>query len=498
MKAFFRKLKKSAAFSAAFMCVAACALAPSAFGSAVSVSDNYLDGAAASGAYLIGANCGVGVDGAEVTFNVFDFPEPTAKEGLANYSSTVTTDYVLRNTSDSAATLTLAVPYGGASQYSTDGCPFYATCEQDENSVEASVRHYLASAYSAYDTLNAYISDSLYSDSFYSVDLPVTVMRLDCSTVKYPYVLCRLVFKSTVDKTVCRFIGDMEYHIGGASGAQQYAKTDDENYIYVLGDAEAFLPKLTILAPETTGDGNGSYTEGYEQVYDVEASLTTVKTTTLKELVLSFRGADSVVSETDWYNGVVRSLGGVFNCGGESNLSVRDESFYEARYFSINIGANESSSVSFTSPVYAGIDGDYSPYIYDYSYTCANYGAWNYFGSVKLTVNTSFYLYDGSVKKTENGFTAEYNAGDSISFRLSSSSSPTYRYTECNTSSGSSSVWDEILYTFVYLLFAFMLIFSFVSPIGVETFIAFACIKLIAIILGIIFLIVILKKHKKH
>lgn len=465
MKAFFRKnFKKSALVCCALACVAACNFLPTAFASAA-VSTT-VDGAKVYGAYLMGANGGVGVDSAEVTFNIADFPKTNSTSGLASYKSTVSTAYSLRNTSDTETTLTLAVPNSDRADYDTDDCPSYVTCVQDEEELAGVTRYYLEVADNLYTTLDTYISDSFYSDAFYSENLAATLYKLEYDGAQGD-IVCELEFEGESDPSLCRFIGETYFELEGVKDVEQYALSSDDIYICVLGDKSAFAPGITLktytvsYSNITWQSGSGAcYVERMEESVEANVKLTETETTTLKDVVLSYRPDDCAVSETDWYNGIVRTLTDDFHCGNSYDLSADESEFTPVEFFSVTVGANETSNVTFTSPIYPEIDYGYTPYLYYYHYGGANYGSWSYFsGDVTAKIDTPYYIC-GSSDKFEEGddgvYVTTFSRNGSLTFNMSAAEEPVYTASS-SSSDSSSSTSDSISVLLIVLVMAVLI-----------------------------------------
>ena len=54
-----------------------------------------------------------------------------------------------------------------------------------------------------------------------------------------------------------------------------------------------------------------------------------------------------------------------------------------------------------TAPIYPGINGYYSPSIYDYTYLLSPAKTWSEFGTLDIVVNTLFYITESSIEGKE-------------------------------------------------------------------------------------------------
>ena len=213
------------------------------------------------------------------------------------------------------------------------------------------------------------IRDELYEDEFYKPDMPVTRYTVSVDTTKDKDYRC--VGKYTCDPSRARVIGlvgdgEIIEWVNGKKAAQ------DDGSFYVLGDTstfscdwhtEKYVPSFRITSCY-------SYTSGSYKKTNVGVTVKETGKTTLKDFVLASREADSVVSDTDWYNGIIglfyRNEGNKGYAAHPSDLRKTDAQFVAWYTYDVEVEPNDKVVNSVTAPIFPSARYAYDPYQYDY------------------------------------------------------------------------------------------------------------------------------------
>lgn len=413
-KGLLKTLSAVAALIVALPCAASPVLANSA--------PKWETGETASGAIVRNEDSVLAVESEKLTFDLWDFPLRYNEE-KTEYKSTVTAEYKFVNTSANTVHTSMAFPNLIKESYLKSGQDFSPVITVDGNEVECEVRH-TRGRYRDFDDDVKLISDEYYADSFYNPDLLVTKYKV---SVNRPadYDMVYLKGEVSINGKV-RYIGSMYYYFDFSDSGDTYAldvDDKDKNTFYVLGDASAFECRWRTEVEEYKW---GTY--NWKQ-FDVPYTVAYDGETTLKELVLSHRRADSPISELDYYNGVVR---GFYDYGNRAcDVSGLDFPVDDAicwYLYETEVAPNGSFTNKITAPIFPTIEYGYDPYVYEYEYYLSPAAKWASFGNLEVRINSNYYMLNPpkEFEKCEGGYRAEYSSlpKGELKFRMSTVEKP--------------------------------------------------------------------------
>lgn len=426
---------------AALIAVLPCAVAP-AFANSGPREEQ---GVTASGVTVSGENSALAVENEKLTFDIPDFPshyyasDEEQNEKLP-YNSKVTAEYTFKNTSDATVRTEMAFPMGTVpysyDYYYGNETPFEPTITVNGERVETQIRH-TVDVYDNFDDSVAKISDEWYSDSFINCDLPVTAYRVYVDRGNYSDIRATVEFTGDESKTrvICNAYGDKARYFFYETSTPYEELVERQYMIYVLGDAENLQMHWTV---EREYYRFGRYTTKRVdlpvEVVKMENKDGTPLYTDLKSLILSKRQAESVVSDLDYYNGVVKDItrGGIV-AGDIDYLSVSDSRFCIWYLYETEAAPGASFVNTVTVPLFPNIQYGYDPYVYEYQYYLSPAKKWAGFGSLEVEIKTEHYAMDppDSFIKTDYGYHVSYEQlpEGELTFRLCSAENPEYRRT---------------------------------------------------------------------
>ena len=486
-----KRLRGIAAAVAALIAVLPCAAMPVFANSAPA----YEYGVTGSGVLTRNENSVLAVESEKLVFDIKDYPEPHNQSAI-NYKSTVTAEYKFVNTSAQTVHTSMAFPVGNMPYYISENAERIApVITVDGEQIEAQTRHTYGGywRYSDYTEGVAEISDEWYEDDFYKPDTPVTAYSVMIDTSGYDDTLRVRGKVQTSQKTRFLASGYSEDNISlyyyQSDTVQE--RLDGDNYtIYVLGDRAAFSVEWKVEQQHYNKRVGAWYSK-----IDLPVEVTQVKNsdgtplqTTLKDLILSKQHSDSLVSEQDYYNGIVKNClnqSGSAYAGYNSDLYAGDDQFCLWYTYDVEVEPYGSFVNSVTAPVYPTIEYGYEPYVYDYEYYLSPAKGWADFGKLEIEVKSDCYIIGGALLEG-----AEYSDGSykvtldglpdgELSFRLCSVEEP-------GPSRGSA---------MVAMLIA-VIVRLFTGVFGVLV-IPIVCVLLLILIVGITLLIVFLVRRKK-
>ena len=353
-----------------------------------------------------------------LTFDIQEFPDNyySDLDSYLAYSGKVTAEYTFFNPADYTVTATLLFPFGCEPTYAI--YEYYGKDTEkydiliDGQPVEKVMRYTLSTGFDQFElkTDLALLHDDYVTDSFYSLDLPVTKYVFMPSGVDTEtYGAADAGFDMVRDDPERRIYyvdqnglhtqddGDLRVHSGVENG--------EAITVYVIGQDYAEFPQWKFYQNGGVEDGeeiNGTMTlESREEL-------------SFRDLALSKWSADSGVSEIDWYNAVVAMLTGSSDSTG-SNLHLWDYGSLDlSRYlmrwyeYEISVGPGERIVNTVTAPIYPSINARYEPPIYEFTYLLSPAKTWAEFGNLDIVVNTPYYMItDGEViafEQTDSGY----------------------------------------------------------------------------------------------
>lgn len=432
-------IRKSAAIAAAALMIAgvAAVAVPKTEIASANSAPHYWNGTTSTGITFTGENCPLEVEREELTFELNEFPKrDNTVQGFLNYSGSVTAEYKFVNPTDSEIKATLAFPFGRQPDYA----PYYDendrrvkdvdtekyTVKIDGEDASPTLRHTYFNGYSFnYDIHGAQLRDDFAEDSFFKTDLPVYKYTFN-ATVQTDGEFYS-VADIPLDKTKTKIAGYtyLSDSYDGGIKITWYNQTTASKTFYVIGDDidaseiqwKFYIEKFQGL-PIIGGHWVKETVEGSAEFEEKEQ-------TTFKEFALTDRDEDDVISEIDYYNGVVdyynNYSSGILsaNCGvAFSNLAMR---WY---VYDMTVAAGQSVINSVTVPMYPTIRNN----VYKYEYYLSPAAKWASFGDMEINIKTPYYLIEGGDKfeKTEEGFkfTATGLPQGELEFSLAESENP--------------------------------------------------------------------------
>lgn len=337
-----------------------------------------------------------------LTFDIQEFPDNHYfdLDSYLAYSGKVTAEYTFFNPADYAVTATLLFPFGCEPMYATN--EYYGKDTEkydiliDGQPVEKVMRYTLSSGFDQFEleTDLALLHDDYVTDSFYTLDLPVTKYVFMPSGVDTEtYGAADAGFDMVRDDPERRIYfvdqnglhtqddGDLRVHSGVENG--------EAITVYVIGQDYAEFPQWKFYQDGGVEDG--------EEI-DGTMTLESREELSFRDLALSKWSADSGVSEIDWYNAIVAMLTGSSDSTGSNlhlwDLGSLDLSRYLMRWYEyeISVGPGERIANTVTAPIYPDIDSRYEPPVFEYTYLLSPAQTWSEFGNLDIIVNTPYYM----------------------------------------------------------------------------------------------------------
>lgn len=416
-------------------------------------AQTHWNGMDAAGVVISGENgedCPIMVEGEVLTFDIPTFPKEyySKKEDYLAYPAKVTAEYTFYNPAEYEVTATLVFPFGNEPDYA-----FYSYGEKgitaafntdtekydilvNDQPVEKKIRHTLSYRYDQFELEKdmALLQDGYVADEFYHQDMTVT---------KYVYIV------SGVDKETNRaanagfdiaegdserkiyFVDQSGFHTQkyGNGRLSSWVENGEEIVIYVIG-------KPWDTQPEWKFYENGGVEDKEEIAGTMTYESARTKTMTLKEFALMGWSEETGVSESDWYNAVIAEMkeDEQHNSYGMLSLERFRQNFsgclmrwYE---YEITLAPDERLVNTVTAPIYPGINLDYEPPVYYYTYLLSPAKTWVGFGELQIVIRTPYYVTDcslGELIRTENGdymMFADGLPGGELEFTMSESAKP--------------------------------------------------------------------------
>lgn len=374
----------------------------------------YWFGTDASGVILNGDTCPVEVESEHLTLQIGDFPNFSDP---SSYRASMTAEYTFYNPTEETYDLSLVFPMGESPEYYFDSeieNPDLYSILTDGEPADYKIRYTIEEYYPSFD-IDEGIS-KLYPapDPFYKDDLPVYVHTFEIdvpysstSTHGGDWVQFALEF-SCKPQNMRVFCSDncafSSTSKGDAKLLHGFENDPDEPYsltVYAVG-ADIF-------------SANGKVFRRYEDGKPVIEESATVReqetsVTTFGELVSSLR-TDTEIPEEDWHNAFVEMLA----AGRIQGTCMSSASAHEVansrflRWFEYHLTVPAGGRVvnRVTAPIYPTVDRSSKQTVYKYVYLLSPAQKWKDFGSIRIDIETPYYLSDSSLafEKREGGYT---------------------------------------------------------------------------------------------
>lgn len=405
-----------------------------------SAQSNWM-GVDSTGVILKDENCPIQVEKELLTFDVADFPQnhyETVEDYLA-YSAKVTGQYHFYNPADYSVTATLVFPFGNAPDYAHhmydegyDETGKYNITINEEQ-IEKKVRHTLFRPYGQQFNVDqdiALLSDGFVSDSFFTLDMPVSKYNYKISgvdTEKYSAANAAIDVSDLNGKTKVLFLECHGFHTqkNGDVRLSSWVKNEDAITVYVFGEQDYIIPKWKFYK-------NGAVNDK-EQIAGQATFVSKETEKSFKEFALDDYHAESGVSESDWYNAKVAYFNSNNNETSSTLSSFKNFSlasnlmrWYE---YEITIGAKERIVNAVEAPMYPAINTRYEPPIFKYQYLLSPAKSWADFKNLEIVVNTPYYITESNIDgfiKNDNGYTLTLDSlpDGEFNFTMSTAKNP--------------------------------------------------------------------------
>ncbi len=355
------------------------------------------------------------VESEKLTFNIPDFPKYGSS--LSDYQSTVTAEYHFVNTSESTVVTSMAFPLGVNPKYYGDSRE--PEIKVNGEAVTVLTRHTSGNYRYFADSVKG-IYDDYYSDDFYTPDMTVTHYKMTIEIPSEWYML----------------IGDVKCGDGARFITWLGTENEIDKYLdkgtnvldfYVVGDTADFNCDWHFEKYKRRLFSGGKYVKT-DATFPMRE---TIETTTLKDLILSYRPQESAVSEMDWYNGYVSGFGKRKYIS-ECDLASHGDSNFLAWYtYDVEVEPNGRFTNTVTAPLLPRLDRGYSPAVYGYEYYLSPAESWQSFGKLEIEINTEYYLTASSksLKNIGGGYVAEFESLPQGELKFSLCSKPEPKYT---------------------------------------------------------------------
>lgn len=347
-------------------------------------------GTTVSGMIVTGDSCPIVVEQETLTFDIQQFPANYYEDenAFTDYTACVTAEYTFRNPTDAEVTVTLLFPFGVVPQYAPTQriLPQNYAVTVDGAEVETKLRHSLAwgTDFDMEEDSGKLLTDYR-EHSFYHPELTVTKYIFQPAGIPWSprdVLEAELRLDTDPDRT--------KYLLDPANSFQT------ENGYALVGSAlwEGETVEVFVLGEVPDGDLQWTFYRDENEINGTMECLDTEQTT-LKELVLSSRPADSDVSEVDWYNAAIdlltRSECGYGYLDGEPLESLLGSlmGWYE---YTLTIPAGGMVVNTVAAPLYPDINSGWEPAIYSYEYLLSPARGWADFGTLDIYVKTPYHM----------------------------------------------------------------------------------------------------------
>ena len=395
-------------------------------------------GTNASGVGVREENCPLEVESEILTFDIREFPLNYYHEenSLDDYNARVTAEYHFYNPADYDVTATLAFPFGHAPEYLSDE-EFDAVAKKytvtvDGAAVETTLRFTDSDGNFNLSDLGK-IRDDYDNEGFYRTDLPVTAYTFRFSGIDdktYPAATAAIDFNTeNGDKTKYIVVNANSYRSmtdRGRSGIG--VGNGDKAVVYVLGE------NIEITADRWTIYTNG----GMEKTAAGTVTSESTVAITLADLVFENYDENGAITRVDYFNAVADKMArGEYGNGCITDIPHRYEMSGLLRWYEyeMTVPAGGRAVNVVTAPAFPSIDAGRTPPVYLYEYLLSPASTWAKFGTLEISIDTPYYIYDypttwfdkpGQDKqnwtKTETGYTRNFDAlpDGELKFRLCS------------------------------------------------------------------------------
>lgn len=392
-------------------------------------------GTDSSGLAVSDGECPVVVRSETLTFCAEQFPLSyyDSEEAFASYSGKVTAEYALYNPSDYTVSATLLFPFGTEptyAPYQDDGAPYDDTSRYDVTAdgapVQTRIRYTLMRYGEDFDLDSdlQLLTSGYYDDGFFRPGMTVTEYVYRPALTDKSSSSASVAFDAPANMSDCAVFfpqrSGFRTQLDGDLRLSAWAG-DEEYVIYSFGQPLPFEPEWRFYADGGVRDGD-----------EIDGSMSLAQTRTLdfKTFALSLRPEDSQVSDMDWFNAVAVNL-----CRDMTGGVCLAESFDPAhelmRWYEYDITVAPRSSIvnTVSAPLYPSIDSSYDPSVYGYTYLLSPARTWADFGSLRVIVDTPYFITDSSLQgftRTENGYEAVFDGlpQGELEFSLCASESP--------------------------------------------------------------------------
>lgn len=361
-----------------------------------------------SGVIQTGEESPLVVTSEELTFNIQEFPTnyySNVEDAIA-YSGSVEAKYTFHNPSDMNIKVRLLFPFATipsyAHVYDTENEETYAFYDRDKyaisvngKEIEKSIRYTYKSPWDPFTLEDIdYVKEEYIEHEFFDVDTPV---------YKYTYEVEKegLVFltgdtENSLEKNYLITGKNIDLHQNddGSYRITIRLEEDDNRFdLYYIG----------------TGFKESKFTiyEDYKLEKELKGKVTLIEKeeSTFKDYVEAKR--PEKVSSIDWYNAYVSSLYKLNGIGLDGELEYRDGHLLQWYDYTLEVGPNETIVNTVCAPLYPGMNTNYDPTIYEYTYLLTPASTFKEFKDLTIQINTPYFLNTCNLEgfeKNENGY----------------------------------------------------------------------------------------------
>ncbi len=393
------------------------------------------------------------LEGESISFDIPTLPDATSNDK----GGTVTNEATLVNPTSETVISTLLVPLftEDYEREAIDKSAFSLSVDGvlPSVSVRYSYSSPIGTSFSIRKEADS-LSDTLTDDSVYTPDTPVYEYVFDIFGLVRKDTECEVIafFETELNSKSSRIITDADF-VGGDyymdADKRFYFSVEEGERISIFFVGEEPREPLEFKFYENTKDTNGYSEKNRIEGKAIQAEMDrTYSIHTFSDLVRHFRPQSLAdISDIDWYNAVISFL----NTDTKDYLTTELEPDYICANLlpwyqcALTVGAGERTRVLTSSPLYAGYDGGYTPYLYTYEYKLSYTAPAADDYTRDITINTPYYM--------PLILGEDYEAADG-GFKLSARDSTDDRLYFCLCESADPDGYDDGLFPGVLILLA--------------------------------------------
>ena len=389
---------------------------------------NYWFGVDAGGVMIREKTCPLEITHERLIFRLNEQPPIhfSDVDEFLGYGNCVSAEYTFYNPADYWVDAVLLFPFGLLPDYAVEangGASRYGSLDArkynvyvDGYPVRKQVRYTMGETESSHIGLDPGAVENEYrKDPFFRPDLPVTVYTYRVSGVEAGEKnQVQLVFECKEDsRQNCAFYTEQ---------IMDCADSEDKSFYMAdwITKADNGRTFRAYRFGEAGSVSAGIYQDAYESKKKATGQAELVKTETVTFEDFALRGWNDRIDvpKVDYYNAVVQEIQA--ERGNEPNqtfyqlYSYRDGvlphlmRWYE---YQLSVGPKKKAVNSVNAPIYPGINREYDPAVYEYTYLTSPAKSWKKFGGLEVEIETPYEL----IQSDPGGF--EKKDGKYVMFR---------------------------------------------------------------------------------